>query len=303
MNQVERLKKKIIALLSDFEVKASADLRSQVLALVPVWQNMNKLGTSLLPRDVRRAALKRLLYYFKKYPGVVLSQHELAIVAGISEWARRVRELRVELGWSIFTGKTILEMIETGDLDVSSQPEIADMSPSDYIMTTTDQDREAAYRWKVAKDIREKKVSVKDKVLEFLRENVGSAVSGEELRYVAKDKTEWARRVRELRTEEGWPISTYWNGRPELKSGMYLLEEDRQLPVHDRKIPDGVRRKVLVRDKYACKDCDWTRKQWNRDDPRHLELHHLKQHVHGGANKPKNLLTLCNVCHDTRHAE
>jgi hypothetical protein len=30
----------------------------------------------------------------------------------------------------------------------------------------------------------------------------------EELKYLAKDKKEWARRVRELRTEQGWPIVT-----------------------------------------------------------------------------------------------
>jgi hypothetical protein len=45
-----------------------------------------------------------------------------------------------------------------------------------------------------------KSISINIKVLEYMRNNVGRLVTGEEFRYVAKDKTEWARRVRELRT-------------------------------------------------------------------------------------------------------
>ena len=85
------------------------------------------------------------------------------------------------------------------------------------------------------------KISVRDKILKFLRENVGIQVTGEELRYVAGDKTEWARRVRELRTEFGWPVATKTTGNPELPMGVYVLQADRQSPEHDRDIPDEVR--------------------------------------------------------------
>lgn len=300
MNVTETLQRQVIDLLQDFDARIDTDLRSQVLALVPVWDAMSKLGGSLLPRNVRRAARKRLLYYFQRYPDTVLSQHELAIVSGISEWARRVRELRVEFGWAILSGKTVLEMLDEGDID-GDREDLKEMVPSDYILMSEEQDKEAAYRWRVAKEIRNNDTSVKARILKFLRLNVGSPVSGEELRYVAKDRTEWARRVRELRTEDGWPVSTCWNGRPELASGMYVLEEDRQLPVHDRRIPDAVRRQVLVRDNYICQECGWTREQWTPDDPRHLELHHVEHHARGGENTPENLVTLCNICHDVRH--
>jgi hypothetical protein len=43
----------------------------------------------------------------KKYVGIVLAGDELMVVAGISEYARRVRELRVERGWRILTGMTL----------------------------------------------------------------------------------------------------------------------------------------------------------------------------------------------------
>ena len=299
---IEELRNRIIALLSNFETSSGADLRTQVLSLIPIWNEMHKLGCALLPVEVRHAARERLLYYFKCYPNQILSQHELAIVAGISEWARRVRELRVEYGWGVFSVKTAREMVEMDDLDPTLCTDLINAGPDDYIMISTEQDREAAFRWRIANDIRRKDVSVKARILEFLRRNVGSAVSGEELRYVARNRTEWARRVRELRTEDGWPISTYWNGRPELMSGLYLLEEDRQLPAHDRIIPDGVRREVLVRDSYTCQDCAWTRELWNPDDPRHLELHHIEHHINGGGNDARNLITLCNICHDRKHS-
>jgi hypothetical protein len=65
--------------------------------------------------------------------------------------------------------------------------------------------------------------------------------------YVANEKTEWARRVRELRTELGWPVVTKVTGRPDLSVGVYMLEQDRQSQVHDRKIPDPVRKDITAK--------------------------------------------------------
>jgi len=90
--------------------------------------------------------------------------------------------------------------------------------------------------------------------------------------------------------------------RPDLPIGVYVLESLRQLPAHDRNIPDDVRVEVLVRDEYRCIECGWHHGIATPSDPRHhLELHHLKQHLHGGENTAENLTTLCNVCHDKIH--
>lgn len=48
--------------------------------------------------------------------------------------------------------------------------------------------------------------------------NVGSVMDSSELREVAGGISEWARRVRELRTEEGYLILTH-NDRADLKPG------------------------------------------------------------------------------------
>ena len=138
------------------------------------------------------------------------------------------------------------------------------------------------------------------------RENVGRPVTGEELRYLAGKKSEWARRVRELRTQFGWPVKTRSSGRPDLPVGVYVLEEDRQTHEHDRVIPDSVRGAVLSRDRYRCVNpaCSWDRSKLHPDDRRTmLELHHVHEHVLGGQNTADNLMTLCNVCHDEVHAK
>lgn len=162
---------------------------------------------------------------------------------------------------------------------------------------------DAAHRWRIANEIRKKKLGVRDKILEYMRRNVGKHITGEELRYIANERSEWARRVRELRTEFGWPITTKSTGRPDLPVGVYALEQDRQSPPHDRKIPDSVRQEVLRRDDYTCFKCKWNHKLWNPSDPRHLELHHREHHARGGKNTPENLVTLCTVCHDDMHRQ
>ena len=233
---------------------------------------------------------------------------ELLVISGIGEWARRVRELRVEFGWWIYTGMTLREMAEANteaaqDLATQLGVELEAIRPDQYVLVSPDQDRDAAHRWNVLNGIRKERTGVKAKILAYLRVNVGQPVTLEELRYLAGDKSEWARRVRELRTEEGWPIFTRTQGRPDLPVGTYVLDEDKQAEVHDRQIPDDVRVVVLERDHFACRSCGWRREDLRAEDPRKfLELHHFVAHKDKGENTPENLVTLCNVHHDMVHA-
>jgi hypothetical protein len=298
---LEDLRQKLISLFTNFRNELeSEDLRAKVLALVPAFHHLRDLGSSLISRQEARSARDRILFYFRKYPFVVIDGDEIMVVAGINDWPRRVRELRVEYGWSILSGVTAKRIATEEELPFE-EIDFARMKPDQYILVDEEQDRDAAYRWNLANDIRRKKLSVQDKILEFMRANVGKRITGEELQYLAKGVLEWPRRVRELRTEERWPIVTKVTGRPDLPVGVYMLEEDRQLPAHDRHIPDPVRGAVLRRDDYHCQNCDWSQSLWNPSDPRHLELHHREHHVRGGSNEPENLITLCNVCHDDVH--
>lgn len=296
----EDIRKNLVDLLSRFEHHLqSSDLRIQVQNLVPAHHHLRDLGSSLIATPGTDTARERILQYFKKYAGKVLAGGELMVVAGIDDYARRIRELRVQFGWPILSGVTVRDMRKESEDEASSLPS---MKPDDYILLHAEQDRDAAHRWRIANQIRRTKSAVKDKILQYLLENVGKEVTGEELRYVAGNKSEWARRVRELRTEEGWKVTTKTTGRPTLPVGVYILESEKQAPSQDRKIPDPVRYAVMQRDNYCCIDCGWdSRKDWSPSAPRHLELHHIIPHVKGGKNTAENLVTLCNICHDERH--
>lgn len=297
----EQLRIDLIDLLQNFD-QTNKDLREKVLAIVPAWDLLSGLGKSLIPDDIARSGRDRILHYFLQYPCQILSGKELAVVAGMDDWPRRVRELRREHGWMIASGLSLRDMLAEGDLHLPlANSQLAEMTPNDYLLLSDVQDREAAHRWHIASEVRRSTGGAKSKILTFLLQNIGQTVSGEELRYVTKDKSEWARRTRELRTEDGWQICTHWNGRPDLAPGMYVLESDRQLPAHDRSIDDRVRRATLRRDHHTCQHCGWSHDQWNRSDPRHLELHHREHHADGGGNEAENLVTVCNVCHDGIH--
>jgi hypothetical protein len=297
----EALRQQLIELLKNFRKELeTGELRTKVLALVPAYHFLRDLGSSLVPPKEAGSARDRILLYFRQYPRIVIGGNELMVVSGINDWPRRVRELRVEFGWAILSGTTAKQMKEEGDFDIEGV-DAGRMKTDDYILIRDDQDRDSAHRWNAANVIRRKNSAVRDKILEYLRANVGREVTGEELRYVANEKTEWARRVRELRTEQGWPVVTKATGRPNLPVGVYVLEQDRQSPAHDRTIPDPVRAAVLKRDKYSCVKCGWSHQDWNRSDPRFLELHHVEHHARGGSNEEDNLITVCTVCHDDIH--
>lgn len=297
----ESIRRKLKSLIDNFEEELkNKDLRQKVLSLVPVFHYLRKLGKSLIPKEDASSARDRILFYFRKYPRLIINGDELLVVSAIQEYARRVRELRVQCGWSIISGVTAKEMAAENEFPLENV-DVLNMKPDDYLLLLEDQDRDAAHRWNIANEIRKRKDSVRNKILEYFKQNIEKPVMGEELRYVANNKTEWARRVRELRTEFGWPIETKNTGRPDLPVGSYVLESSRQSPEHDRQIPDPVRGEVLRRDNYKCVKCGWDHNDWNRSDPRHLELHHIKEHSKGGENTEDNLITLCTVCHDDIH--
>lgn len=279
------------------------DIRTKTIKLAPAFHILHTLGCSLIPGEEDSAGKKRILEYFRRYPQTVISGDELMVVSGIKEWARRTRELRVEEGWPIVTGNTIREMEAEGEHILESLG-IPSLRPNEYVLLCDTQNTGNAERWKQMKEIRNKSCGAKKKILEFLKLNVLQAVSGEELKYVSGDSKEWARRVRELRTEEGYLIATKMSGNRKLPPGVYMLmDTERQKSSHERNIPKKVREAVLERDKHSCQNCGWSESSTEEWDPPRffLELHHIEVHAKGGENTTENLVTLCNVCHDKTH--
>ena len=296
----ERKRQNLVELLGNFEQHLlRSDLREQVQALIPVFRELRDLGMSLLGAEAGSSARERILSYLRRYPSTVIAGEELMVVSGIQEYARRIRELRVEFGWPILSGKALQDLLPEERSAFQAQAIRVD----DYVLIRAEQDREAALRWNIANEIRRSAGSVKSKVLRYFQANVGASVTAEELRYVAKDRSEWARRVRELRTEEGWNIATQMTERPDLPPGVYVLEDLGRAEPHDRRIPDEVRIEVLQRDEYSCQftGCDFDARNPPPGPRRRLELHHVVMHAKRGTNKSENLVTLCNVHHDAVH--
>lgn len=298
------LRRNLVDLLINFEQHLlHSELREQVRNLIPANHLLRDLGSSLLPDGGQLSARERILAYLRRFPGMVIDGDEIMIVAGISEYARRVRELRVEEGWPILSGVTANELHDAAEEDrLEGEQPLPTMRQDQYMLAEDRQDRDAAHRWNMANRIRRSNDSVRDKLLQFFRANVGKRITSEELRYVAGNVTEWARRTRELRTEFGWPVITRNTGDPALPVGTYVLESDEQAPEHDRQIPEIVRREVMRRDNWSCRwrGCGWPH-GFPGQDHRFLEAHHIEHHAKGGTNKVENLVTLCNLHHDETH--
>ena len=100
--------------------------------------------------------------------------------------------------------------------------------------------------------------SAKQRIREFLRERVGAVVTGHQLQEVAgSGVTEWARRVRELRSDEGWEIHTH-NDDIGLQPGQYRLVSEPPASGSNRgsrSLSARVRSEVLSRDGHTCQMC------------------------------------------------
>lgn len=130
--------------------------------------------------------------------------------------------------------------------------------------------------------------------------NLGRVMDSDELRTVAGGITEWGRRVRELRNEEGYQILTH-NDRASLKPGQYVLEDPKPVPAFNRDISKETRAFVLDRNGFTCQQCgavagephpyDITRKT-------RLQIGHVIDKSLGGDDSSSNLRALCSVCNE-----
>lgn len=130
--------------------------------------------------------------------------------------------------------------------------------------------------------------------------HVGQILESQELQQVAGGASEWARRVRELRTEEGFQILTH-NDRSDLKPGQYLLLDPKPIPAFERAISKEVRSYVLDRNGFTCQMCGAVAGEPHPYDPmRRTRLHigHIIDKSMGGNDDASNLRAICSVCNE-----
>ncbi len=130
--------------------------------------------------------------------------------------------------------------------------------------------------------------------------NIARVMGSDELRDVAGGISEWARRVRELRTEEGYQILTH-NDRSDLKPGQYLLLSAKPEPAFERAISKEVRAFVLDRNGFTCQMCGAVAGEEHPYDPgRKTRLHigHIIDKSMGGSDVASNLRAVCSICNE-----
>ncbi len=137
------------------------------------------------------------------------------------------------------------------------------------------------------------------KLREFFLANVGKILDSDTLRDVA-GTSEWGRRVRELRNEEGMNIITH-NDRSDLKVGEYLLADLKIKPAFERGISKETRAFVLDRNGFTCQMCGAAAGEPHPyDQGRKTRLHigHIIDKSMGGTDEANNLRAICSVCNE-----
>lgn len=143
------------------------------------------------------------------------------------------------------------------------------------------------------------KLGAKARLRKFFLSKIGVIVTSAELRDAAgSGVSEWARRVRELRENEGWPILTH-HDLESLKPGQYLLTvAPPESIVVERGISGRLRSEVFDRNGFTCQMCGLTPGDIDPATGRKVRLHigHIKDKSLGGKDELSNLRTLCSTC-------
>ena len=137
-------------------------------------------------------------------------------------------------------------------------------------------------------------------ILDFFLANLGLVVTSKQLQEISGGASEWARRVRELRDEQGYQILSH-KDRTDLKPGQYILLTDKRRPIFARGISKETRAWVLERNGYTCQMCGLAAGDEDPFTPARkvrLTLGHIIDKSKGGEDIPANLRAVCTNCNE-----
>lgn len=146
-----------------------------------------------------------------------------------------------------------------------------------------------------------RKIGSKKKIERFLEQNIGRIIETEEIKQASGGVSEYARRLRELRNDEGWQILTH-SDRADLKQGQYLVvgrPKHGPAPKFSRPLSRSLRALVLDRNGFTCQMCGVAAGDPNDLNPgRSVRLHigHIIDKSLGGKDTISNLRALCSNC-------
>lgn len=139
----------------------------------------------------------------------------------------------------------------------------------------------------------------KTKLRAYLIEHAGEVLDSDTLRAVA-ESSEWGRRLRELRDEEGMEILSH-NDRSDLKPGQYVLATLKPRPAFARGISKETRAFVLDRNGFTCQMCGAAAGEphpYDLDKKTRLHIGHIIDKSQGGTDDARNLRAICSVCNE-----
>jgi 5-methylcytosine-specific restriction endonuclease McrA len=139
----------------------------------------------------------------------------------------------------------------------------------------------------------------KSKLRDYFKEMVGHVLDSDTLRDIA-GTSEWGRRVRELRNEEGMNIVTH-NDRSTLKPGEYMLVDLKLIPSFERGISKETRAYVLDRNGFTCQMCGAAAGEphpYDTNRKTRLHIGHIIDKSMGGTDDASNLKAICSVCNE-----
>ncbi len=225
-------------------------------------------------------ARNRILTYLQRHLGEWVTNDEIAAVSGIGEWARRIRELRLEQGYEIEEGG------------------------GRYRLTAEAPNFIRRDRWRTVTELRNAGGDAVDRVQELFETFIGEALTLEEIDRVAHGK-DGARLARKLREAQLLPVETSADA-PDLGAGEHRLvsayERDR---LHPSQVMFGedLRRQVFGRDRFTCWTCSTCRSGRSADGVFYLVVRHLDASPEALPGLPVErvhdlgrLATSCNRC-------
>src|SRR5436309_1654437 len=145
-----------------------------------------------------------------------------------------------------------------------------------------------------------RKPGSKQLILEFFLNNLGKILESKDIQKASGGAVEWARRVRELRNEDGYQILSH-KDRANLKPNQYLMETIERVPAFTRGISKETRAWVLERNGYTCQMCGVAASD---PDPLggnrtvRLTMGHIIDKSKGGDDSPQNLRAVCTNCNE-----
>lgn len=140
-------------------------------------------------------------------------------------------------------------------------------------------------------------MGARDRIRDFFIANVGKVLKTQKIRKVG-GISEYARRIRELRDEEGFQIKSHVD-RADLKPGEYILETLERKSVISRTISPQLRNEILERNGFTCQLCGAGAGDVDPFNPnRKVRLHidHIRPLSQGGTDSKENLRVLCSAC-------